>query len=143
MAIQTERRPEVDPPSLWEAAAEVVEAGQQVMLDRVDLLRNEMTHRVDQLREELAHDVTQFAIGTGIVVAANVVAMLGWLLLVAAFVALLHRWMPLDASFATAGGLHVAVGIVLVVLAFQRFRSGAERIARPLDAPSLHGDGRG
>jgi hypothetical protein len=133
MAIQSERRrPEADhSPSLWEATAEVVAAGQQVMLDRVDLLRN-----------EIVHDVRTFATGGALVVAANVIAAIGWLLLIAAFVALLTRWLPLDASLALVGGLHIVVGIVLVVLAVQRFRVAARPDGR-VDAPSFPEDGRG
>jgi hypothetical protein len=133
MAIQSERRrPEADhSPSLWEATAEVVAAGQQVMLDRVDLLRN-----------EIVHDVRQFATGGALVVAANVVAAIGWLLLIAAFVALLTRWLPLDASLAVVGGLHIAVGIVLVILAVRSFREAGRDDAR-VEPMSFPEDGRG
>jgi hypothetical protein len=64
------------------------------------------------------------------------------LLLIAAFVALLTRWLPLDASLALVGGLHIVVGIVLVVLAVQRFRVAARPDGR-VDAPSFPEDGRG
>ncbi len=144
MAVQTERRAEVETtPSLWDAAVEVVDAGQQVMVDRVDLLRNEITHRLDSLRSELANDAQNFAVGAGLVVAAGVVALLGYALLVAAFVALLDRWLSLDASFAIAGGLHVAVGIALVATASRRFRTAGTATVGARDAPSLPGDGRG
>jgi len=144
MAIQTERRPEVEtPPSLWEAAVEVVDAGQQVIVHRVDLLRNEVGHRIDQLREELSYDARQFAIAAGLVVTAGLVAMLGWVFLAVAFVAFLDRWLPLDLSIVVVGGLHFAVGGALVALAFQRFRVGAAQGETSNDAPSLPGDGRG
>lgn len=130
MAVPSERQPGIgQPPSLWEATAELASAMQQVVSDRLDLLRH-----------ELAYDATQFAVGIGLVVSAALVAALGWVGLACAAVVVLDRFMGLDAAFAIVGGLHVAVGVALATLAMRRFRNATEAAA---DAPPLREVGRG
>lgn len=97
--------------SLWEATGELIAAGQQVILDRVELLRSEITE-----------DLRDLLWGGTLVVAALMVATFGWIIVCAALVVLLHRWMPLEASLAIVGGPHILAGLALAGMAWRRFR---------------------
>ena len=97
--------------TLWEATGELIAAGQQVILDRVELLRSEITD-----------DIRDLMLGGALVVSAVVLAGFGWVILCVSLVALLHRWLPLDASLALVGGPHILAGVVLALMAMRRFR---------------------
>src|SRR5690349_19763061 len=97
--------------SLWEATGELIAAGQQVILDRVELLRSEITE-----------DVRDVMWGGALVVAALVVASFGWVIVCASLVVLLHRWLSLEASLAIVGAPHIVLGVVLAMMAMRRFR---------------------
>lgn len=97
--------------SLWEATGELIAAGQQVVLDRVELLRSEITD-----------DIRDLMLGGALVVSAVVLAGFGWVILCVSLVALLHRWLPLDGSLALVGAPHILAGVVLALMAMRRFR---------------------
>jgi hypothetical protein len=88
--------------SLLADAADVFAAGQQMILDRIDLLQAEATGEAQRL-----------GVVAGLLVAAAFFGALAWAVLSAAGAALLNRWLPLDASlgivaaanFALAGGI--------------------------------------
>lgn len=98
--------------SIWEATAELVSAGQEVVLDRVELLRTEITH-----------DVRHVVVGVSLVSAGLLVAALGWVIATAAVVVLLTRSMALDLALALVGAPHLAVGVVLAFLAIRQFQT--------------------
>jgi hypothetical protein len=97
--------------SLWEATGELIAAGQQVILDRVELLRSEITE-----------DVRDLLLGGALITSAMVLAGFGWVILCGALVALLHRWLPLDGSLALVAAPHIIAGVVLATMAVRRFR---------------------
>jgi hypothetical protein len=95
--------------SLWDAVGDVVTAGQQVVLDRLDLLRYEVTA-----------DIQQYGIGAAFLAGASVLALLGWTALSVALALLLSRALPPDASVALVGALNLGIGVISFVLGLRR-----------------------
>lgn len=89
-------------PPLWEATLDVFEAGQQVVIDRIELVR-----------AEISDDILRLAIGAVFVLGAGVLALVGYLTLLAAVVVLLARILSPEAALAIAGGLHLLIGGLL------------------------------
>jgi hypothetical protein len=87
-----------EPTSLVGAVTEVIAAGQQLVLDRIDLLQ-----------AEIKSEVSKAAVGVGLLAGAGVFSLLAWVVWTVALAVLLTRWLPLDASLAIAGGLNVAI----------------------------------
>jgi len=100
--------------SLWEAVGDVVAAGQQVVLDRLDLLRYEVTA-----------DIQQIAVGAGLLAGASVMALLGWTALSVALALLLTRALPPDASVAIVAVVNLAIGAVAFALGLRRVKRPA------------------
>lgn len=110
-STRTGREPEATP-SFWEATAELVSAGQEVVLDRVELLRT-----------EIAHDLQHVIVGIGLVSAGLFIAVFGWVLAMAALVVVLSRAVSLDLAFALVGVPHLAAGVVLALFAVRQFQT--------------------
>jgi hypothetical protein len=108
--------------SLWEATGELISAGQQVILDRVELLRSEITD-----------DVRDVVFGVALVVAACAVASFGWVVVAGAVVAALAKTLSLEASLLIVGLPHILVGAVLAFMAIGRFR----HLTRPDPEPTV------
>jgi hypothetical protein len=133
MTIRSEPRAAVAPVrDLWRATAEVVTASQQVVVDRVELLRT-----------ELAEDAKDFAVAIGLVVAAGVVVLIGWVFLAVAVSFLLARFLPWDAATGIVAVLHLVLGAVLARVAFARFNEArhmaAVTVTDPVASSVLHG----
>ncbi len=93
-------------PSAVSAAERAIEAAQRIVVDRIELLRLEMIETVGS-----------FAQRAGLMVAAGIVLLLGWVgFAIAAVVVLSHR-MPMAGSIALVAGIHVLAGIALVTYA--------------------------
>jgi Putative Actinobacterial Holin-X, holin superfamily III len=99
------------PLSIWEATAELVSAGQDVVLDRVELLRT-----------EISHDVQQVLIAAALVAAGSALGVFGWILAMAALVALLSRATTFDLALVGVGLPHLIGGVLLAVAATRRLR---------------------
>lgn len=97
------------PESLFGALSEVIAAGQQLVLDRIAMLQAEVTS-----------DVQKTVVGGGVIAGAGVVTLLGYIVLTVALVALLHRWLPLDAALAIVGGFNLVVGGVGIKVGMNR-----------------------
>jgi hypothetical protein len=97
--------------SLWEATAELVSAGQDLVVARLDLLRS-----------EISEDVNLVAVGAALVVASSLIAALGWLLLVGALTVWLTRHVELDLALLIVGLPHLVGGAILGFMAVRRFR---------------------
>jgi hypothetical protein len=104
--IESPLRPQL---TLLGAATEVFSAGQQLLLDRVDLLQAEVTS-----------DVKRLSIAAGLFGVASAIVLLGWTLLTAALAVLLARLLPLDAALALAGGGNVLLGVLFGALGYRR-----------------------
>jgi len=88
-------------PSPTDAVERVIDAGQRLVTERIELARLD------------AEDAIAHAIGRGVlVVLMGLFAFSGWWAGMAAVVILLTAWMPLPASLALVGGVHVVVGAV-------------------------------
>ena len=88
----------------------VVEAAQQLVVDRVDLLRL-----------ELREDLSKIAVGVALLIGGGLLALLGWAALMIALGLLLTPVIPAWASALVVAGLHLASGAVCMVLARKRF----------------------
>lgn len=99
------------PGSLWDATAELVAAGQQVILDRMDLLRN-----------EIGDDLRMVVVGSGLIVIAGLVAAFGWVVSWLAVVVWLAERTSTPFALLVVGGLHLVAGALLGALAINRFR---------------------
>jgi hypothetical protein len=131
--IETDAGREVAPArALWRATAEAGSAGQQVILDRVELLRT-----------ELGDDLRDLAVAVGTVVAASVVVLIGWVIAAVAFAFLLAEWMPMEAALGIVALLHLLGGGFMARQAVHRFHE-AKRVEALTEAPPppphvLHG----
>ena len=93
-------------PSAVSAAERAIEAAQGIVVDRIELIRL-----------EVIETVSSFGQRAGIMAAAGVVLLLGWIgFAVAAVVVLSHR-MPLATSVALVAGINLLAGIALATYA--------------------------
>jgi len=97
--------------NLWDATAELVAAGQQVILDRVDLLRT-----------EIGDDLRMVVVGSGLILVAGLVAAFGWVVSWLAVAVWLAERISTPPALLVVGGLHLVAGAVLGALAINRFR---------------------
>lgn len=98
-----------EPHSLIGAATEVFSAGQQLILDRIDLLQAEVTSEASRL-----------GLAGAFLAAAATFGLLGWTVLTVALAVLLDRWLPLDASLAIAAVLNVGIAGFLGFLGYRK-----------------------
>lgn len=98
-------------PPLWEATLDVFEAGQQVIIDRIELMR-----------AELSDDMLRLATGVVLVLGAGILALVGYLTLLAALTVLLARVLSPEAALALVGGVHLLVGVVLAFFGARSLR---------------------
>lgn len=101
-----------EPDTLWGAAIEVVHAGQQLLLDRVDLLQAELTA-----------DAQKIGIAAAMMASAGAVVLLGWSILSVALGVLLTRWLPLDASLGIAGAANLLLGVLAGGLGYRQIKA--------------------
>jgi len=97
--------------SLWDATTELVAAGQQVILDRVDLLRT-----------EISDDARMVVVGSGLILIAGLVAAFGWVMSWLAVAVWLAERTSTPLALLVVGGLHLVARAVLGALAINRFR---------------------
>jgi hypothetical protein len=102
-----------DHETLISAATEVIAAGQQLILDRIDLLQ-----------AEAVSEAQRWAIASGFLAGAATLGLLAWTLLTVALGVLLSRWLPLDASLGICAVLNGALAGILGFL-------GRRQLARP------------
>lgn len=93
-------------PSAVSAAERAMEAAQRIVVDRIELLRLEVIESASTLAQRV-----------GLMLAAGVVALLGWCgLAVAAVLVLSHR-MPMASSVALVAAVHLLAGVALATYA--------------------------
>jgi hypothetical protein len=125
MTIGTGQRPDVAPAStLWRATAEVVAASQRVMVDRLELLRSQLTD-----------DAKDLSVAIGVVVAAGLVVVIGWVFFAVALSFLLARILPWEAAIGIIGLAHIVTGAVLARGAIQRFNQSRRMVALAVTDP--------
>lgn len=91
-------------PTTASAGERAMDAAQRIVVERLELIRLE-------LQDALTRQVRR----AGLVLAAGFIAILGWCGLAIALVLVLAEQMPLAASSALVGGVHVLAGLVLAV----------------------------
>jgi len=96
-------------PSLGNAIERVYEAGQSLLVRRIDLLV-----------EELAEHARSLLAAAGIPFAGAVVALVGWFIAVAGIIDALDGSFPRFAVEIVIGILHVGIGVALVIVARRR-----------------------
>ena len=93
-------------PSAVGAAERAIEAAQRIVVERIELLRLEVIESVSSLAQRV-----------GLMLAAGVVALLGWCgFAVAAVLVLSHR-MPMASSVALVAAVHLLAGVALATYA--------------------------
>jgi len=106
MAYETEQRAN----GLVEAGVRIFESAQQLVLDRIDLLRYE-------LRSDLRLTLLSVASLAG----GGVLTLLGWVVLMAAFVA--TGWLPPAVALAIVGGAQLLLGCGGILFAMRSLSS--------------------
>jgi membrane-bound ClpP family serine protease len=106
MAYETEQRAN----GLVEAGVRIFESAQQLVLDRIDLLRY-----------ELRADLRSTVLGVATMAAGGVLTLLGWVVLMAAFVA--SGWLPPAVALAIVGGAQLLLGAAGIVFAMRTLGS--------------------
>lgn len=107
----TLRRPPREVPSLWEATLDVFDAGQQLIIDRIELVR-----------AEISEDILRLAVGASFVVAAGVLALIGYLTLLAAVIVFLADVLSPAAALAIGGAFHTVLGVALAAMGVSSLR---------------------
>lgn len=93
-------------PSAVSAAERAIEAAGRIVVDRIELLRLEVIESVSSLVQRV-----------GLMLAAGVVALLGWCgFAIAAVLVLSHR-MPMASSVALVAAVHLLAGVALATYA--------------------------
>jgi hypothetical protein len=100
MAYETEQRAN----GLVEAGVRIFESAQQLVLDRIDLLRY-----------ELRSDLRAMLFGIAGLAGGGVLALLGWIAVMAAFVG--AGWLPPAQALGILGGAHLILGAAGVLFA--------------------------
>lgn len=108
-------------PALWEATLDVFEAGQQLILDRIELVR-----------AEISEDLSRLALGLAFVVGAGVLALLGYVTFLAAIIVLLAKALSTEAALAIGGGFHLLIGVLLAAVGVSSLKR--MRLATPREA---------
>jgi hypothetical protein len=108
MSAATNPRPVT---ALLDAAEELVVAGQQAVLDRVDLIRTEVTE-----------DAQKVLVLSAVLAASFVVGGFGWMLLAVGIAVQLARALGPAAAAAVVGVPHLALAGILAWLAIRRFQ---------------------
>ena len=106
MAYETEQRAN----GLVEAGVRIFESAQQLVLDRIDLLRY-----------ELRTDLRSTLLGVAALGGGGVLTLLGWIVLMAAFVA--TGWLPPALALAIVGGAQLLLGAGGIVFAMRSLAS--------------------
>lgn len=114
-------------PALWEATLDVFEAGQQVLLDRIELVR-----------AEISEDISRMALGIAFVVGAGVLALLGYITLLAAIIVLLAKALSTEAALAIGGGLHLLIGVLLAAVGVSSLKRMPLATPREVDQEEVH-----
>jgi hypothetical protein len=102
MAYETEQRAN----GLVEAGVRIFESAQQLVLDRIDLLRY-----------ELRSDLRSTLLGVAALAGGSFITLLGWVVLMAAFVA--TGWLPLAVALGVVGGAQLLLGCAGIVFAMR------------------------
>lgn len=100
------------PPSLFDATVELFDAGQEVVVQRIEMLR-----------AEIRHDLEQVALAGAAIVGATAVLLWGYAFLVVALTWALARVIDPPLAVAAVGAAHALLGAGLVAFAVKRFRS--------------------
>lgn len=106
MAYETEQRAN----GLVEAGVRIFESAQQLVLDRIDLLRY-----------ELRADLRSTLLGVAALAGGGVLTLLGWVALMAAFVG--AGWLPPALALGIVGGAHLVLGSAGVLFAMRSLAS--------------------
>lgn len=93
-------------PSAVSAAERAMEAAQRIVVERIELLRLEAIESVSSLAQR-----------AGLMLAAGVVALLGWCGLAVAAVLVLSQRMPMASSVALVAAIHLFAGVALATYA--------------------------
>jgi hypothetical protein len=101
----------VEQPSATDAVERVLEAGQRLVTERIELAKLDV-------QEAVGEKVSQAVA----VVVPGLFAFGGWWVLMAGLVALLNMFLVLPASLAIVGGAHVAIGGGVAFAALKRGR---------------------
>jgi hypothetical protein len=100
-------------PSATDAVERVLEAGQRLIIERIELAKLDV-------QEAVTEKVSQ----TVLVVVPGLFAFGGWWILMAGIVAFLNTFLVLPASLAIVGGAHVAIGGGVALSALKRGQGG-------------------
>jgi len=106
MAYETEQRAN----GLVEAGVRIFESAQQLVLDRIDLLRY-----------ELRSDLRSTLLGVAALAGGGVLTLLGWVVLMAAFVA--TGWLPPAVALGVIGGAQLLLGAGGILFAMRSLAS--------------------
>ncbi len=133
--IQQQRRFEVeqrrgDPEGVGEAISRVAEAGQNLVVDRLDLLKVEAKAALD----EKVTAATEAGKALGLGLAGTLIAAAGWCTVMVAVGWWLARVIGVPGSIAVIGGAHLLVGLILLGVAAGKQRTAKKAASGELRA---------
>ena len=112
-------------PSVGEAISRVAEAGQNLIVDRIDLLKVEAKAAVD----EKVTALTEAGKSIGMLAVAGIIFRAGWVTLMVGVGFLLARVIGVPGALCLIGGAHVLVAGILVATAMKK-KSTAGKAAK-------------
>lgn len=119
MDVERQRRPE---PSVGEAISRVAEAGQNLIVDRIDLLKVEAKAAVDEKITAL----TETGKSLGLLAVAGIIFRGGWVTLMVGVGFLLSRVIGPAGALCVIGGVHVLLAGILVGVALSKKRTAVK-----------------
>lgn len=133
--IQQQRRFEVErrtvePEGVGEAISRVAEAGQNLVVDRLDLLKVEAKAALD----EKVTAATEAGKAVGLGAAGALIATAGWCTVMVAVGWWLSRLITVPGSIALIGGAHLLVGLIVLGAAASKQRTAKKAASGELRA---------
>ena len=120
--FEVERGRPVEEPSVGEAISRVAEAGQNLIVDRIDLLKVEAKAALD----EKVTAVTEAGKSFGLLAVAGIIFRGGWVTLMVGLGFVLSRWIGPAGALCLIGGLHVVLAGALVSMALKKQGTAAK-----------------
>lgn len=128
--FEVERRGDVSGPGVGEAISRVAEASQNLLADRLDLIKVEVRTALD----EKVTAVTEGGKSLGLAAAGAYVARAGWVTLMVGITWWLSRAVGVPGALAIVGGLHLAAGLAMLAAAASKRKQAARAASGRLRA---------
>ncbi|MCO5166365.1 MAG: phage holin family protein [Planctomycetes bacterium] len=132
--FEVERRAEAEAPGVSEAISRVAEASQNLLADRLDLIRVEVRTALD----EKITAASEAGKSLGLAAAGAYVARAGWVVLMVGVTWWLSRATGIPGALAIVGGIHLLAGLAMLAAAQSKRKQAARAASGQMRAEAAH-----